>query len=32
MTTKLGGIVAYDNRNSPMMSLDPLIMWSREVT
>ena len=32
MATKLGRVVTYDEETSPIMSDDPLIMWSCEVT
>ena len=32
VTTKLKRAVTYDEENSPMMSHDPLTIWSREVT
>ena len=32
MATKPGRVVTYDKRNSPVMSDDPMITWSREVT
>ena len=32
MATTFGTVVDYDEGNSPIMSRDPLIMWSREVT
>ena len=32
MATKLDRVVTYDEGNSPIMSDDPLITWSREVT
>ena len=32
MATKFGRVVTYDKGNSPIMSNDPLITWSHEVT
>ena len=32
MVTKLGRVVTYGAGNSPVMSDDPLITWSRKAT
>ena len=31
IATKYGRVVLYDEQDSPMMPLDPLITWSREI-